>query len=61
MKHLGKKLKPIFKNGRNMILSFSDQFFLLQKTSMTIERVVHNRVIDFLSDQNITYDYQSEF
>ena len=61
MKHLGKKLKPIFKNGRNMILSFSDQFFLLQKTSMTIERVVHNPVIDFLSDQNITYDYQSEF
>ena len=61
MKHLGKKLKPIFKNGRNMILSFSDQFFLLQKTSMTIDRVVHNRVIDFLSDQNITYDYQSEF
>ena len=44
-----------------MILSFSDQFFLLQKTSMTIERVVHNRVIDFVSDQNITYDYQSEF
>ena len=61
MKHLGKKLKPIFKNGTNMILSFSDQFFLLQKTSMTIERVVHNRVIDFLSDENITYDYQSEF
>ena len=50
----------LFYKGKNDPSNFR-LTYLLQKSSKIIERVVRCRVINFFSDENMIYDYQSEF
>ena len=55
------KLKPIFKKGKKTGLSECRLISLLPGISQIIGNVVHDQKNAFLSDENILYNYQSDF
>ena len=55
------KVKPIFEKGRNHNFSNYRPISLLPILSKVIEKVVHEETIKFLNDNNIFYNYQSDF
>ena len=55
------KLKPIFKMGKKTDPSNYRLISLLPVISKIIEKVVHEQTNTFLSDENILYNYQSDF
>ena len=55
------KLEPIFKKGKKVDPSIYRPISLLPLISKIIEKVVHDQTNEFLSDNKILYNYQSEF
>ena len=55
------KLKPIFKTGKKTDPSNYIPISLLPEMSKIIEKVVDDQKNDFLSDENILYNYQTGF
>ena len=55
------KLKSIFKKGKKVDPSNYRHILLLPLISKIIEKVVHDQTNEFLSDNKILYNYQSEF
>ena len=56
-----RKLKPIFKKGKETDPSNYRPISLLLSISKIIERVIHDQANDFLLDEDILYNYQSGF
>ena len=55
------KLKPIFKKGKKTDPSNYRPISLLPSISKIIERVIHDQTNAFLSGEDISYNYQSDF
>ena len=55
------KLKPIFKKGKKINPSNYRPILLLPSILKIIERVIHDQTNTFLSDEDISYNYQSGF
>ena len=55
------KLKPIFKKGKKTDPSNYRPISLLPIISKIIERIVHDQIYIFLSENSILYNYQSGF
>ena len=55
------KLKPTFKKGKKTDPSDYRLISFLPVISKIIEKVVHDQTNDFLPDENILYNFQSDF
>ena len=55
------KVVPIFKSGDSSSVNNCRPISVLSFFSKVFERVVYNRVLDFLCKNNVLYDYQFGF
>ena len=55
------KLKPTYKKAEETDVSNCRPFSLLPVISNVIERIVHDQINKFLSENNILYNFQSAF
>ena len=52
---------PIFKSGDDMLFSNYRPVSVLSVFSKVIERLMYNRLIGFINDNDILYEYQFGF
>ena len=55
------KIKPLYKKGLKTDLKNFRPISLLPVISKIIKRIIHNQTMNFLSDNNVLYKYQSGF
>ena len=55
------KIKPLYKKGLKTDSKNLRSISLLPLISKIIERIIHDQTMNFLSDNNVLYKYQSNF